>query len=123
MIKVTKATVLNLENAARGARNPLNSWAKSDSTGTGDHFVLGEADLGLLARLSKAGSDHRKFNRMILLCCDIEAPLYWWKEYDTYKVGTVANSTSTMHKIHAKPFERTDFSCDRMNAESLERCV
>lgn len=120
MIKVTKATVLNLENAARGARNPLNSWAKSDSTGTGDHFVLGEADLGLLARLSKAGSDHRKFNRMILLCCDIEAPLYWWKEYDTYKVGTVANSTSTMHKIHAKPFERTDFSCDRMNAESLE---
>ena len=119
MIRVTKAKVLNLESAARGARNPLASWERSDSTGTGDAFRLGEADLGLLARLSKAGSDHRKFNRMILLCCDVEAPLYWWKEYDTYKVGTVANSTSTMHKIHAKPFSRADFSCDRMNETGL----
>ena len=119
MIRVTKASVFNLENAARGARNPLNSWAKSDSTGTGDSFRLGEADLALLARLSAAGSDHRKFNRMVLLCCDIEAPLYWWKEYDTYKVGTVANSTSTMHKIHAKPFSREDFSCDKMNEKGL----
>ena len=119
MIRVTKASVFNLENAARGARNPLNSWAKSDSTGTGDSFRLGEADLALLARLSAAGSDHRKFNRMVLLCCDIEAPLYWWKEYDTYKVGTVANSCSTMHKIHSKPFSREDFSCDRMSNAAL----
>ena len=112
---------MNLDNAIRGARNPMNSWAKSDSSydENGD-YILGENDLDLGSRLAKAGSDHRKFLRMIFVSVDITAPLYWWKEFDTYKVGTVANSCSTMHKIHAKPFEREDFSCDRMDEGGLK---
>ena len=114
---------MNLENAIRGARNPLASWEKSDSFYNDDgEFILGDADLSLATRLAKAGSDHRKFIRQIFVSVDITAPLYWWKEFDTYKVGTVANSTSTMHKIHAKSFERSDFSCDRMSEEAL-RCL
>jgi hypothetical protein len=120
MIKLDHSSVMNLENAMRGARNPLNSWARSDSyyDETGN-YVLGENDLGLAKRLRKAGSDHRKYMRQIFVSVDITAPLYWWKEYDTYKVATVANSTSTMHKIHSKPFTREDFSHDHMSEEAL----
>lgn len=121
MLKVERTSVMNLDNAIRGARNPMNSWAKSDSSYDGEgNYVLGENDLDLATRLAKAGSDHRKFLRMIFVSVDITAPLYWWKEFDTYKVGTVANSCSTMHKIHAKPFEREDFSCDRMDEGGLK---
>lgn len=120
MIKLQKTSVMNIDNAIRGARNPLNSWDKSDSYFDEDNnFVLGEADMGLGHRLAIAGNDHRKFLRMVFVSVDITAPLYWWKEYDTYKVGTVANSTSTMHKIHSKPFSREDFSCDRMSEKAL----
>ena len=120
MIKLEHSAVMNLENAMRGARNPLNSWARSDSyyDETGN-YVLGENDLGLAKRLRKAGSDHRKYMRQIFVSVDITAPLYWWKEYDTYKVATVANSTSTMHKIHSKPFTRAAFSHDHMSEEAL----
>ena len=111
---------MNLDNAIRGARNPLNSWSRSDSSyGVDGTFVLGPNDLDLAHRLAVSGSDHRKYLRMVFVSVDITAPLYWWKEYDTYKVGTVANSTSTMHKIHAAPFSRSDFSCDRMSASAL----
>ena len=121
MIKIEKIAVMNFENAMRGARNPLNSWARSDSYYDADgNFVMGDNDLTLAARLSKAGSDHRKFLRQIFVSLDITAPLYWWKEFDTYKVATVANSTSTMHKIHAKPFSREDFSHDRLTPDALE---
>ena len=121
MIKLERTAVMNLENALRGMRNPLNSWAKSDSYETDEgEFVAGEADLDLAERLAKSGTDHRKYLRMIFVSVDVTAPLYWWKEYDTYKVGTVANSTSTMHKIHAKPFSREDFSCDRMSPVALD---
>ena len=107
MIELTKTSVMNLENAMRGARNPLNSWARSDSAYDEDgNYILGENDLGLGTRLCRSGSDHRKFIRQIFVSVDILAPLYWWKEFDTYKVGTVANSTSTMHKIHARAFYR-----------------
>ncbi len=120
MLKTERTSVMNFENAIRGARNPMNSWARMDSeydeNGT---YVLGENDLDLAKRLAHAGSDHRKFLRQIFVSVDITAPLYWWKEFDTYKVGTVANSTSTMHKIHAKPFSREDFSCDRMDEGGL----
>ena len=120
MITVERVAVMNLENAIRGARNPMNSWDKSDSyyneEGT---YVLGDSDLSLCRRLSVAGSDHRKYLRQIFVSMDITAPLYWWKEFDTYKVATVANSCSTMHKIHAKPFTREDFSCDRMSEGAL----
>ena len=120
MLKVERISVMNMENAIRGARNPLNSWAKMDSyyNEKGD-FVLGENDLSLAVRLAKAGSDHRKYLRQIMVSMDITAPLYWWKEFDTYKVGTVANSTSTMHKIHAKSFSRDDFSIEKLSG----RCV
>ncbi len=112
---------MNFENAIRGARNPMNSWARSDSAYAADgSYCLGENDLDLAMRLARAGSDHRKFLRQIFVSVDITAPLYWWKEFDTYKVGTVANSTSTMHKIHAKAFERADFSCDRLDEGGLE---
>ena len=122
MLKAERLCVMNLENAIRGARNPLNSWAKSDSFYDGaGQYVLGPNDLDLAVRLCRAGSDHRKFIRQILVSMDITAPLYWWKEFDTYKVGTVANSTSTMHKIHAKPFALEDFSTDHMTPDSLER--
>ena len=120
MLLVERISVMNFENAIRGARNPMNSWARMDSSYDEDgNFVLGENDLSLATRLAKAGSDHRKFLRQIMVSMDITAPLYWWKEFDTYKVGTVANSTSTMHKIQAKEFTREDFSCDRMSDDCL----
>ena len=120
MIQLERCSVMNLENAMRGARNPLNSWARGDSYyDEAGNYILGENDLGLAMRLRKAGSDHRKYMRQIFVSVDITAPLYWWKEYDTYKVATVANSTSTMHKIHSKPFSREDFSHDHMTEEAL----
>ena len=120
MIQLERSSVMNLENAMRGARNPLNSWARSDSYyDEAGNYILGENDLGLAMRLRKTGSDHRKYMRQIFVSVDITAPLYWWKEYDTYKVATVANSTSTMHKIHSKPFSREDFSHDHMTEEAL----
>ncbi|MBE6953655.1 MAG: hypothetical protein E7452_08905 [Ruminococcaceae bacterium] len=122
MLKTEKTCVMNMENAIRGARNPMNSWAKSDSFfDSKGNFILGENDLALAVKLCTAGSDHRKFIRQIFVSVDITAPLYWWKEFDTYKVGTVANSTSTMHKIHTKPIEVSDFSTDQMTGESLTR--
>lgn len=121
MLKVERDSVMNFENAIRGARNPLNSWARMDSYNDEDgNFVFGERDIDLAKRLRKAGSDHRKFMRQIFVSCDITAPIYWWKEYDTYKVATVANSTSTMHKIHSKPFSIEDFSHDHLTEESLQ---
>lgn len=121
MIKIERTDVMNFENAMRGARNPLNSWARYDSSyDEKGNFVFGENDLSLAKRLCSAGTDHRKFVRMIFVSVDVTAPLYWWKEYDTYKVGTVANSTSTMHKITSKPFELSDFSVDRMNEEGIK---
>ncbi len=121
MIKIEKAVVMNLEGALRGARNPLNSWDRSDSVyDENGNYILGENDLSLAKKLCKAGSDHRKFIRQILVSVDITAPLYWWKEFDTYKVATVANSTSTMHKIHSKPFEIDDFSYDHLTDAGLE---
>ena len=120
MIKLERASVMNLENAIRGARNPMNSWGRIDSCyDEAGNYVLGPNDLDLARRLANAGSDHRKFLRQIFVSVDITAPLYWWKEFDTYKVGTVANSCSTMHKIHAAPFSREDFSCDRMDEAGL----
>lgn len=105
----------------RGARNPMNSWGRMDSSyDEHGNYVLGENDLDLARRLRKAGSDHRKFIRQIMVSVDITAPLYWWKEYDTYKVATVANSTSTMHKIHSKPFTMDDFSHDHMTPDALD---
>ena len=134
MIKLECTDVMNMENAIRGMRNPMNSWDKGDSyhcydncpmndidscsdckyVNNPDDYILGDNDLDLAQRLCKAGSDHRKFLRQIFVSVDITAPLYFWKEYDTYKVGTTANSTSTMHRIHAKEFEIGDFSCERM---------
>lgn len=120
MIKVERIEVMNFENAIRGARNPLNSWSKLDSyTDENGTFVMGPNDRDLAQRLCNAGSDHRKFIRQIFISMDITAPLYWWKEFDTYKVGTVANSTSTMHKIHSKEFTLDDFSVDHMNEVGL----
>lgn len=115
MLTLKNTSVMNFENAIRGARNPLNSWGRMDShTEPDGNFVFGPNDLDLAMRLAKAGSDHRKYLRMVFVSVDVTAPLYWWKEYDTYKVATVANSTSTMHKIHSKPFSIDDFSCDHM---------
>ncbi len=120
MIKLERTSVMNLENAMRGARNPMNSWGRMDSGYDADgSYRLGPNDLDLAKRLRRAGSDHRKFIRQIFVSVDITAPLYWWKEYDTYKVGTVANSTSTMHKIHSKPFELEDFSHDHLTERGL----
>ena len=120
MIRIEHTSVMNLENAIRGARNPLNSWDRMDSEyDDAGNYILGENDLSLGVRLAKAGNDHRKFLRQIFVSVDVTAPLYWWKEYDTYKVGTVANSCSTMHKIHSKEFSREDFSCDRMSETAL----
>lgn len=115
MIKLERIQVMNFENAIRGARNPMNSWDRMDSYyDEKGNFVLGPNDLALTRKLIKAGSDHRKFLRQIFVSIDITAPLYWWKECDTYKVATVANSCSTMHKIHAKEFTRDDFSCEHL---------
>lgn len=142
MIKFEHTNVMNFDGALRGLRNPLNSWHKSDSKicgqmnckdcefrgtkcddfGVTDLVHIGENDLKLAKNLIKAGSDHRKFMRQIIVSVDITAPLYWWKEFDTYKVGTVANSTSTMHKIHSKPFELSDFSTDKM-VDSAKDCM
>lgn len=117
MIELERTSMMNFENALRGMRNPMNSWDKSDSV-FAPALCIGPNDLGLARRLVGAGSDDRKFLRQIFVSVDVTAPLYWWKEYDTYKVGTVANSTSTMHKIHSKPFSRDDFSSDRMSCSA-----
>ena len=136
MLKIENTDVVGWEAAIRGMRNPMNSWEKSDSifvedgdyhyicgnsgpfngtvTDTETFFEMGEKDLDLMKRLRNAGTDHRKFMRMIAVYADITAPLYWWKEFDTYKVGTVANSCSTMHKIHDKEFYEEDFSFERI---------
>lgn len=139
MIKITDTEVVGWEHAIRGMRNPMNSWEKSDSYfdyerhNTDDlevdyqldeAFYLGVNDQNLMKRLCNAGTDHRKFMRMIVVYCDILAPLYWWKEFDTYKIATVANSCSTMHKIHAKEFDISDFSFEKLinNWYDLDYC-
>lgn len=140
MIKLENTEVFGWEAAIRGMRNPMNSWDKSDSCwcwdsshercngvhfpsfcndGVDNYYCLGENDLKLMQTLSKAGNDHGKFLRMINVTVDITAPLYWWKEFDTYKVGTVANSCSTMHKIHSKEFTLDDFSWEHLDGESI----
>ena len=122
MIQIEKTGVFGWESAIRGMRNPMNSWDKSDSDwGFADEieWVNGENDLALMKKLVNAGSDHSKFMRMINVTCDITAPLYWLKEFDTYKVGTVANSCSTMHKIHAKEFTLADFSWEHLGNRAL----
>lgn len=144
MLTVERTEVYGWEPAIRGARNPMNSWAKSDSKWMhrctlpdgngfcenctydacrsgfvgGEEFIVGPNDLDLMKRLANAGPDHRKFMRMLTVTTDVTAPLYWWKEYDTYKIGTTANSCSTMHKIHAKEIELSDFSTDHMSKKS-----
>ena len=121
MITIERTSVMNFENAIRGARNPMNSWNRMDSFyDEQGNFIMGPNDLNLAQRLARAGSDHRKFIRQIFVSVDFTAPLYWWKEYDTYKVATVANSTSTMHKIASKPFTLDDFSHERMNTQAKE---
>lgn len=114
MIKIENEEVLGWEHTIRGMRNPMNSHSKSDSRFNDDTAfnIIGDNDLSLMKKLAKAGTDHRKYMRMITVYLDITAPLYWWKEYDTYKVGTVANSCSTMHKIHSKELTLDDFSCE-----------
>lgn len=132
MIKIENTEVTGWEAATRGMRNPMNSWDKSDSyenycvdyktdESSGEiievrtpYYRVGAGDLSLMAKLANAGTDHRKFMRMIVVYCDITAPLYWWKEFGTYKVGTTANSCSTMHKIAAKEFTLEDFSCEHL---------
>ena len=122
MIKIEDVEVVGFAAAIRGMRNPMNSWSKSDSCFCPNEpccegncsMMIGPNDLDLMKRLRNAGTDHRKFMRMIAVYVDITAPLYWWKEYDTYKVGTVANSCSTMHKIHEKEFTLEDFSCEHL---------
>ena len=126
MLKIENVEVLGWEHAIRGMRNPKNSWAKSDSGPEcpygkekccgecQQNFCIGPNDKQLMMALRNAGTDHRKFMRMIIVYLDITAPLYWWKEFDTYKVGTVANSCSTMHRIQAKRFERGDFSIEHL---------
>lgn len=124
MIDIEYHEVFGFESAIRGMRNPLNSWDKSDSYWDypeyPDRFVIGPNDLDLMKRLAKAGSSHRKYLRMITVYVDITAPLYWWKEFDTYKVGTVANSCSTMHKIHGKEFLLEDFSTEHLTRGSID---
>lgn len=121
MIEIKKTEVIGWEHAVRGMRNPLNSWDRSDSSFEEPHDpLLGNNDIDLMKRLSKSGTDHRKYMRMIVVYCDITAPLYWWKEFDTYKVGTVANSCSTMHKVHAKEFTLDDFSHEHLQEPMLE---
>lgn len=134
MIEIENVDVHGFEAAIRGMRNPMNSWNKSDTTfsveGSAKHDTfskwrvianIGENDLKLMKQLVSAGSDHSKFMRMITVTCDITAPMYWWKEMDTYKVGTVRNSCSTMHTIHKKEFELDDFSLDMLSIYS--HCV
>lgn len=138
MLKIENTKIVGWEEAIRGMRNPMNSWSKSDSyrysgkgpsleeaglidplTGCHTGFEVGDNDLSLMKKLRDAGTDHRKFMRMITVYMDIKAPLYWWKEYDTYKVGTVANSCSTMHKIAAKEFTLDDFSHEHLSYRSI----
>lgn len=121
MIKIENTSTYGWEAAIRGMRNPMNSWDKSDSTffpryaPPADYVPdIGDNDYKLMQKLAKGGSVHAKYRRMITVTVDITAPLYWWKEFDTYKVGTVANSCSTMHKIHAKEFTLDDFSCEHL---------
>ena len=120
MLKTENTRVIGWEAAIRGMRNPMNSWDKSDSEKVSfpeyykDEFNVGENDHKLMMKLRNAGTDHRKFMRMITVYVDITAPLYWWKEFDTYKIGTVANSCSTMHKIAEKAFTMEDFSCEHL---------
>jgi hypothetical protein len=124
MIKIENTEVTGWQAAIRGMRNPMNSWDKSDSVQKDNFdydkeenipvFFVGKNDLQLMKQLVKAGTDHSKFMRMITVTCDITAPRYWWTEFDTYKIGTVRNSCSTMHKIHAKPFEHSDFSWEHI---------
>ena len=118
MIKFENTEVCGIRHAIRGMRNAMNSWDKSDSYEDiiYNTFKLGENDKGLAMKLSKAGTDHRKFLRMITVYADITAPLYWWKEFDTYKVGTVANSCSTMHTIHKRDLTLDDFSINNNQA-------
>lgn len=120
MLCVENIAVTGWEAAVRGMRNPMNSWEKSDSSFSGGAVCLGENDLHLMRALIAAGTDHRKFLRYLTVTCDVTAPLYWWKEYDTYKVGTVANSCSTMHKIAAREFTAEDFSHEHLEAPSME---
>lgn len=136
MLKIENVEVVGWEAAIRGMRNPMNSWRKSDSEfhggvvrfdtcnerweDNGYAMSLGPNDLNLMSRLRNSGTDHRKFMRMITVYLDITAPLYWWKEFDTYKVGTVANSCSTMHKIAEKPFNINDISCDELMKGNLK---
>ena len=118
MIKIENVETWGFDHAIRGMRNPLNSWDKSDSVDA-KNLLIGKNDLDLMRRLYKAGTEHRKYLRQIFISLDITAPLYWWKEFDTYKVGTVANSCSTMHKIHAKEFELDDFSHEHLYTDRL----
>ena len=114
MIKIENIDVYGWEVAIRGARNPMNSWDRMDSCYNNGEFEIGENDYKLLKNLTIAGPEHRKWNRMVTATMDITSPLYWWKEYDTYKIGTVADSCSTMHKIQAKKFELDDFSHEHL---------
>lgn len=134
MLKITNTDIFGWNAAIRGMRNAMNSWDKSDSYWTHIEnpktlatapyqFFLGDNDHDLMMRLAQAGSDHAKFRRMIKVQMDILAPLYWWKEFDTYKVGTVANSTSTMHKIHAKEFTLEDFSTDHLEYYDVDTAI
>lgn len=121
MISLSNAVVFGWHSAIMGMRNPMNSWPKSDSVFYSDFSCqIGQNDLDLMKTLIKAGAEHRKFLRMIHVQMDIEAPLYWWKEFDTYKIGTVANSCSTMHKIHSKEFTVDDFSHEHLDRFSTE---
>lgn len=122
MINIEKIEVTGWESTIRGMRNPMNSWDKSDSYwvwAKEPFFEIGDADLELMEKLAKLGGPHAKYRRMIHVTMDITAPLYWWKEFDTYKVGTVANSCSTMHKIHAKKFTLDDFSHEHLNSPEM----
>ena len=119
MIKIENIDVYGFETAIRGARNPMNSWDRMDTCYNNGEFEIGENDYKLLKNLTIAGPEHRKWNRMVTVTMDITAPLYFFKEYDTYKVGTVANSCSTMHKIQAKKFEMSDFSVEHLDRISL----
>lgn len=123
MLKIENLDIYGWEAAIRGMRNPMNSWEKSDSLWFEDpnKFVLGDADLKLMKSLAKAGPVHAKYRRMITVTMDITAPLYWWKEFDTYKVGTVCNSCSTMHKIQAKEFTLDDFSHEHLFPAAKEQ--
>ena len=118
MIKLERTSVMNFENALRGMRNPMNSWDKSDSV-FAPALCIGPNDLDLAQRLVGAGSDDRKFLRQIFVSVDVTAPLYWWKEMDQYRIAVTTNSTSTMHKIHAKEFSLEDFSSERMDSDTL----